>query len=88
MKRRRPNWSRPLPQPLPIVDVMTLRTLADVRLLIERYLPSAYCDRPHWQAVARDVQAAPAAGGDVEEAVLSLRFAFMVEGIACRPTRT
>jgi len=83
-KQRRPNWSRPLPQPLHVVDVMKLRTLADIRGLIERRLPKAYRDRPHWRAVARDLKAA-AAGGDPDDVAMALMFAFAVEGIACRP---
>jgi hypothetical protein len=35
----RPNWSRALPQPLVIPDVMTLMTLADVRELM-RHVPA------------------------------------------------
>ena len=34
-----PNWSRPLPQPLLIPDVMVIATLADVRELM-RHLPA------------------------------------------------
>lgn len=63
-----------------IGGTLTVRTLADVRLLLGRKLPKAYRDRPHWQAAARDL-----AAGDVEETVISLQFAFLVEGIACRP---
>ena len=87
LKRRRPNWSRPLPQPLHIVDVMTLHTLADVRVLIESSLPAAFRDRPHWRAVARDLEAA-SAGGDVEEVATALVLAFAIEGVACRPTKS
>jgi nitroreductase len=73
-----------LPQPLHVVDVMALRTLADVRVLVERRLPKAYRDRPHWRAVARDLAVA-AAGGDPDDVAVTLMMAFAVEGIACRP---
>jgi hypothetical protein len=32
-------WSRPLPRPIIIPDVMELTTLADVRILVEKHLP-------------------------------------------------
>ena len=37
-----PNWSRPLPRPIIIPDVMELATLADVRALVEKHLPAEY----------------------------------------------
>jgi hypothetical protein len=88
MKARRKahaaNYSRPLPAPLVIPDVMTLTTLADVRAFVTRHLPKPFRDRPHWLAVARDVEAA-AGGGDPGEASMAIiRFALLVEGVACR----
>jgi hypothetical protein len=44
----RPNWSRSLPQPLKIPTVMTLKTLADVRELVERHLPAECRERDTW----------------------------------------
>lgn len=40
MSLKRPDWSRPLPRPLVIPGVMTLKALADVRKLIG-HLPAA-----------------------------------------------
>ncbi len=37
-----PNWSRPLPRPVVIPDVMCLGKLADVWALIEKHLPTEY----------------------------------------------
>jgi hypothetical protein len=54
MRSGRPNWSRPLPQPLVIPDVMTLATLADVRALIEKHVPQDRRERPTWRHVAAE----------------------------------
>jgi hypothetical protein len=59
----RSNWSKPLPAPLIIPDVMTLTTLADVRVFVTQRLPKPYRDRAHWLAVSLDLEAA-ARGGD------------------------
>jgi hypothetical protein len=72
-----------LPAPLVVPGVATMVTLADVRAMLKR-LPAAFRDRPHWAMAAEHLEAA-ALGGDPEEAAMSLRFAFLVEGIACRP---
>ena len=78
----RPNWSRPLPVPLVIPEVMTLRTLADVRTLM-RHLPADRRARPTWHRVAADIEAA-ATGGDIEGAALALRLVLFLEGVECR----
>lgn len=63
----RPNWSRPLPRPLKIPAVMTLRTLADVRDLVEKHLPAERRERDTWRHVAKCFR-----GGDVASAVIAL----------------
>ena len=80
---KRANWSRPLPQPLLIPDVMVLATLADVRELM-RHLPADRRERRTWRRVAADIEAA-AAGGDIEGAVIGLRMVLFLERVECRP---
>jgi hypothetical protein len=48
----RPDWSRPLPRPLIIPDVLTLETLADVRKLVEKHLPVEYRLKFTWRQLA------------------------------------
>jgi hypothetical protein len=79
-----PNWSRPLPQPLVIPDLMHLKTLADVRTLIEKHLPAGHREKSTWRVVAKDLKVA-AEGADPAEVSISLRTALMLEGVECRP---
>ncbi|MGB7097536.1 MAG: hypothetical protein WBD95_02045 [Xanthobacteraceae bacterium] len=80
---KRADWSRPLPEPLLIPDVMVLATLADVRELI-RHLPHDRRALSTWRQVAADIDAA-AAGGDIEGAALGLRMVLFLERVECRP---
>jgi hypothetical protein len=74
--------SRALSRPLVIPDVMTLRTLADVRELIEKHLPAETRAKPTWQHVVQKLDAA-ARGGDVIETAASLRVVLMLENVPC-----
>jgi hypothetical protein len=80
----RASWSRPLRQTLVIPDSIT--RLADVRVFVTRHLPEPYRDRPHWVAVARDLEAA-ARGGDAADVSMAIRMALLIEGVARRPER-
>ncbi len=83
MLRKRADWSRPLPQPLVIPTVMTLKTLADVRELM-RHLPAEHRERPTWRHVAAELEQA-AAGADPVDVAIALRLALMLENVECRP---
>ena len=61
----RPDWSRPLPRPLTIPTVMKLKTLADVRDLVEKHLPEQYRRKPAWRQVSTQI-AKPAEGEKLE----------------------
>ena len=74
------SWSRPLPRPIVIPDLrLTLSTLADVRMLIGR-VPKARRETRTWLHVDKKLATA-AAGGNVADAAIALRMAFMIENI-------
>jgi hypothetical protein len=79
-----PDWSRPLPQPLVIPTVLQLTTLADVRALIERHLPSDRHDVPAWRYVRKKLDEA-ARGGEAMDVAVALQIALHLEGVECRP---
>jgi hypothetical protein len=70
--RKRPDWSRPLPRPLIIPGVMTLKTLADVRKLIG-HLPKDRRAQSTWQHV------------DTVNVSVPLRMVLAMENVECRP---
>ncbi len=80
----RPNWSRPLPRPLKIPTVMTLKTLADVRELTRR-LPKDHRAKSTWRHVEKQLNAA--ALGEVEtiDVAVPLRLVLQLERVACLP---
>ena len=63
---------------------MKLRTLADVRELVEKHLPADYRQKDTWQHVAAQLAEA-AGGGDIMDVSIALRLALMLEGVTCRP---
>jgi hypothetical protein len=80
----RPNWSRPLPRPLVIPEVMTIATLADVRELM-RHLPEDRLARSTWRYVASQLDKAANGTLDTVEIEIALRLVLMLEGVKCRP---
>jgi hypothetical protein len=84
MKRKRANWSRPLPRPLVIPKVMTLKTLADVRTLL-RHLPDDRCTQLTWRHVADQLVQAARGSADTADVSIALRMVMSMEGVECRP---
>jgi hypothetical protein len=62
---------------------MTLKTLADVRTLMQ-HLPDGHRQRSTWHHVAKQLTAA-ADGGDVNDVVVSLRLVLQLERVPCLP---
>jgi hypothetical protein len=86
---KRPNWSRPSPAPLHILDehykpILTLATVGDVRDLIVKRLPAESREKSTWQYVA-GLALDAAYGGDGADLSIALRMVLSLESIACRP---
>jgi hypothetical protein len=64
---------------------MTLKTLADVRQLIERYLPAETRKKSTWQHVAKQLAEAARGAVDPIHVTVALQIVFMLEGVECRP---
>ena len=79
-----PDWSRELRRPLKIPTVMTLRTLADVRDLVERHLPAECRERETWRYVANQLIEA-ARGGDVKNVEMAPQLVLQLERVPCLP---
>ncbi len=80
----RPDWSRPLPRLLTIPQVMALSTLADVRVLVERHLPSEYRAKFTWRQLAGMIRRAAEGRQDTAEVSTALRIVLQLEGVPCR----
>jgi len=63
---------------------MTLKTLADVRQLVERHLPAECRERDTWRHVS-DQLAQAARGGNINDVVVSLRMVLQLERVPCLP---
>jgi hypothetical protein len=79
-----PNWSRPLPRPIIIPDVMELSTLADVRVLVEKHLPAEYRSKFSWRQLAGLLRRAAYGEQDVVVVSDALRIVLQLEGIKCQ----
>ena len=64
---------------------MTLKTLADVRTLIEKHLPAESRAKPPWRHVALLLTGAARSEEDAREVSVALQLVFQLEGVKCRP---
>ena len=73
------DWSRPLPRPLAIL--MELKTLADIRDLVDKHLPTQYRHKPTWRHVSSQIAKAADGEKDLLEICFSLRLVLALEGV-------
>jgi hypothetical protein len=82
-----PNWSRPLPRPIIIPEVMELDTLGDVRALVEKHLPAEYRTKFTWRQFAGMLRRAAEGKEDVAEVSTALQIVFKIEGVEYRQAK-
>ena len=76
----RANWSLRLPRPLVVSGVMTVATLNDARVLIERHLQGDSRAKEMWMYVSNELREA-ALGDDTAEFSSVLEMALSLEGL-------
>ena len=81
--RKRPDWSQPLPRPLVIPGVMTLKTLADVRKLIG-HMPKEFRGRSTWQRIAALLDDAASGEATPNDVAVALQLVLMLEKVEFR----
>jgi hypothetical protein len=79
MARNSSSWSRQLPRPIDIPDLITLKTLADVRELLA-LLPNETRREQSWQHIEKCLQEA-VVSGDVQHISEPLTILLRVEGV-------
>jgi hypothetical protein len=80
--RKRPDWSQRLPRTITIPEVMTLRTLADVREPLG-HLPERCRHKSAWEYLA-DHRTEVASNGDTQSVTVPLKMVQSMEGIEHR----
>lgn len=76
---KRPTWSTPLPRPITIPKVMTLKTLADVRALL-RHIPKERRGLMTWRYVEKTLRECTA-GDDVVNISVALQLVLQCERV-------
>jgi len=75
-----PRLVAPAAGPLTISTVVELKTLADVRDLVDRHLPAQYRHKPTWRHVSAQIAKAADGEKDLLENCVSLRLVLALEG--------
>jgi hypothetical protein len=78
-----PNWSRSLPRPVIIPEILTLITLADVRMLLEKHLPSEQREQSTWLHVKNLLHGAARGQDDPGDIEIALQMVLALEGVEC-----
>ena len=79
-----PNWSQPLPRPIIIPEVMQLGTLGDVRLLLDKHLPTEYRAKFGWRQLAALLRRAAQGREDAAEVAAALQLVLQIERVPYR----
>jgi hypothetical protein len=76
----RPHWDRPLTRPLIVSGLITLSTLNDARVFIERHLPAESRAKEMWMYVSNELRQTALGRGTAEFSSL-LEMSLSLEGL-------